>query len=55
MTIKVTLVEPDGTLPFIVEFSNIKRRFTKNAAIELGNKLRLALDELEEFEASKGT
>jgi hypothetical protein len=44
---KVSLVEPDGQFPFIVEFSHVKQHFTKKAAIELENKLRLALDELE--------
>ena len=51
MSIKVTMVEPDGMLPFIVEFSRIKQRFTKKAARELKNKLILALDDLEVYEA----
>lgn len=53
MTIKVSMVEPDGMLPFIVEFSHIKQHFTKKAAMELKNKLQAALDELEEHEAMK--
>lgn len=51
MSIKVSLVEPEGGFPFIVEFSHIKQRFTKKAAIELKNKLILALDALEERES----
>lgn len=51
MSIKVTMVEPEGLFPFIVEFSHIKQKFTKKAAIELKNKLRIALDELESFDA----
>jgi hypothetical protein len=47
MTIKVTLVQPNGMAPFIVEFSHVKQHFTKKAAVELKNKLQLALDELE--------
>lgn len=51
---KVTVVDPNGMLPFIVEFSHIKQHFTKKAAIELKNKLQAALDELEELQAMAG-
>ncbi len=44
--IKVTVVEPDGMHPFIVEFSHVKQHFTKKAAIELRDKLQQALDDL---------
>jgi len=53
MSIKVTLVDPAGVFPFIVEFSGIKQHFTKNAARELKNKLQAALDELEVDEAMR--
>lgn len=55
MTIKVTFIHSDNAMtqfPFIVEFSHIKQNFTKNAAVELQKKLRLALDEAEEWEAA---
>jgi hypothetical protein len=53
MTIKVTMTDPGGMTPFLVEFSHIKQSFTKKAAIELKNKLQAALDELEEHESMK--
>ena len=53
MSIKVTMAAPEEMHPFIVEFADIKRLFTKKAAIELKNKLRLALDEFEVYEAMK--
>ena len=54
MTIKVTLIDSDGRFPFLVEFSTVKKNFTKKAAIELKNKLILALDDLEVAQAMKG-
>jgi hypothetical protein len=53
MTIKVTLIAPDESFQFMVEFSHIKQRFTKKAARKLKNKLITALDELEVHEAMK--
>ena len=46
MSIKVTLVDEKGSLPFIVEFGHVKQFFTKKALIELKNKSQEALDEL---------
>lgn len=53
MTIKVSMVDPDGMTPFMVEFSHVKQRFTKKAAMELKNKLESALDDLIIHEAMK--
>ena len=55
MSIKVTLVDPEGMCPFLVEFSHVKQHFTKNAARELKNKLIMALDDLILYEALKET
>jgi hypothetical protein len=52
MSIKVTMTGHKQMCPLLVEFSHVKQNFTKKAAIELKNKLRLALDELEIAEAT---
>tara|TARA_R110002020_G_scaffold461823_4_gene681003 strand:+ start:3625 stop:3891 length:267 start_codon:yes stop_codon:yes gene_type:complete len=48
--IKVSIVDEKGMLPFLVEFGSVKSSFTKKAAIELREKLDIAINELNSIE-----
>jgi len=52
--IKVSIVDKDGMMPFFVEFGTVKNNFTKKAAIELREKLDIAINELNSLEEEKG-